>query len=72
MKWKQAVINDKPQPEGIQCDEYRIGRFNKGSKYGAWFECELIGYFGTAGEAKDACESHLRSMSVEHRNDDSA
>ena len=72
LRWKQAVINNRPQLEGIQCDEYRIGRFDGGEKYGAWFERESLGYFLTASEAKEACAAHMQKLSVESRNNDPA
>lgn len=60
MKWEQAQINGKPQPEGIQseCGNYRIGRFN-GTQYGY----QRLGYFADSAAAKGACESHLLSLS---------
>ena len=69
LKWQQAVINNRPQLEGIQCDEYRIGRFNGGEKYGAWFERESLGYFLTASEAKQACAAHMQKLSVVDRDE---
>lgn len=56
MKWER--VNDY----AIICGEYRIGKFNQGSTYGAWYGWQSLGYFPDAAAAKARCEHHLLSL----------
>lgn len=67
MKWKQAISRfGEKQSHGIQCNEYRIGRFmvQGREKHGVYFGDTRIGFFNAAADAKAKAESHMQTLSL--------